>query len=319
MICLAVVLICTCKPRSLTRLRQQRLQRADRGGARWIEHEAHAAHAETGEPLDTGIGHAQIHHRDGARAGAERGEGVERAAVVGAVGRRASRSRCGWCRCASGTGDNLLRARIDRMRPHARRRRKAAVVDMHVAVAGIRRCFQLGRARCRPNTAPPARRSAERRCRSCRPPPGGRSGALEQGATYDHVVLPDVAPSAAARRTVEYSPKACRCIGCRARVLRLNCRRAVFTARSLLQAARPNAATPQTSHQLFGDEIARPSSSSRLRRSRTFIVNRTRRPRRHAAIGLVRLRVVDDRHAKKVTQFHRQARGQSCPHAPNDA
>ena len=175
-------------PAEIVHAFRQRLQHGDRGGARRIEHEAHAAHAETGEPLELGIGHAQVDHRDGACRGPERREGVERAAIVGAIGR-------GRHDHVAGGADPLLeqpivlRARIDRMRPDTRRRREAAVVDVHMAIACVRRCLELGRLgagriwhRLR------AARSKGEAGRGGRQ--RGHRGALEQGATCDHVVLP---------------------------------------------------------------------------------------------------------------------------------
>ena len=143
MICLAVVLICTCQPSSLTRfdsgssmatvvglvgLSMKRMPRTPSAASR-------LSSASVTLVSTTAMARAR---------GAERGEGVERAAVVGAVGR-------GRHDHVAGGADALLeqpivlRMGVARPQRRIRCRRKAAVVDVHVAVAGIGRRLELGR------------------------------------------------------------------------------------------------------------------------------------------------------------------------------
>ena len=107
------------------------------------EHEeADAADAETGQPVKLGIGDRLIHDRDPARAGAKRFHRLDRAAIVGAV--------CGGLHDHDAldaepfahlqiVGNGCIR-RID---ARGRRLWIAAVVYMHVGVAGARRRLEL--------------------------------------------------------------------------------------------------------------------------------------------------------------------------------
>ena len=96
------------------------------------------------EPLEFGVGDARIDHRDAAGGRAELGHRVEGAGIVRAVGRR--RDHDGARRA-----DPLLQqaigvdGRIRRPELGVRRDRKPAVVNVHVAVAGVRRRLQFRR------------------------------------------------------------------------------------------------------------------------------------------------------------------------------
>ncbi len=122
----------------------ERLDHVDRrrGGARIELAEADAANAAAREGVELGIGDGGMDDRDAARV-AELRDGVERHAIVGAVGRGRHDHR-------ALRADALLQEPIlghagiglhPRVRP--RRRKALGVVDVHVAVAGAGRRGEL--------------------------------------------------------------------------------------------------------------------------------------------------------------------------------
>ncbi len=125
----------------------QNLQRQRRA----CQHEEpDAANAEPGQPLELGVGHALVDHRDAARARSDRRHGLERAAVVLAVGRRLHHHRA--LDAEPGAHLEVIRHRcVGRQNSGGRRFRKAVIVNVHMRVAGaggrleFRQQFALGR------------------------------------------------------------------------------------------------------------------------------------------------------------------------------
>ena len=127
---------------------RQRLEHVDRGGAGLDEIEADAANAEVVQPLEFGIGDARIDHRHAARAWPQLGHRVERAGIIGAVGR-------GRDDDVARRADPLLKpaivvdGRVAWTQLGGGSNRKAAVVNVHVTVARVRRRFEFWRFRSR--------------------------------------------------------------------------------------------------------------------------------------------------------------------------
>ena len=123
---------------------RQRLEHVDGGGAGLDEIEADAANALIVQPLEFGVGDARIDHRDAAGGRAELGHRVEGAGIVRPVGRRRDHD-------VARRADPLLKqaigvdGRIRRPQLGVGSDRKAAVVNVHVTVAGVRRRLQLWR------------------------------------------------------------------------------------------------------------------------------------------------------------------------------
>ena len=123
---------------------RQRLEHVDRRRAGLHQVEADAAHAEIVQALELGVGHARVDDGDAARRRPDLRDAVERAGIVGAVGR-------GLHDDVARRADALLQKPIvvdlgvGRLQGRARRDREAAVVDVHVAVAGVLRRLQLRR------------------------------------------------------------------------------------------------------------------------------------------------------------------------------
>jgi hypothetical protein len=127
---------------------RQRLEHVDRGGAGLDEIEAYAANAEVVQPIEFGIGDAGIDHRHAARAWPQLGHRVERAGIIGSVGR-------GRDHDVAGRAEPLLKpaivvdGRVAWTQLGVGSNRKAAVVNMHVAVARVRRRLEFWQFRSR--------------------------------------------------------------------------------------------------------------------------------------------------------------------------
>ena len=123
---------------------RQGLEHVDRGRAGLDEIEADAANAEVVQPLEFGVGDARIDHRHAARARAELGHRVERAGIIGSVGR-------GRDDDVARRADPLLKqaivvdGRVGWTQLGGGGNRKAAVVNVHVTVARVRRRFEFWR------------------------------------------------------------------------------------------------------------------------------------------------------------------------------
>ena len=123
---------------------RQRLEHVDRRRAGLHQVEADAAHAEIVQALELGVGHARVDDGDAARRRPDLRHAVQRAGIVGAVGR-------GLHYDVARRADALLQEPVvvglgvGRLQGRARRDREAAVVDVHVAVAGVLRRVQLRR------------------------------------------------------------------------------------------------------------------------------------------------------------------------------
>ena len=127
---------------------RQRLEHVDRGRAGLDEIEADAANAKVVQPLEFGIGHPGVDHRHAARVSAKPGHRVERAGIVGPVGRGIDDD------IARGAEPLLQQAivvdgRIARMQLGGWSDRKATVVNVHMAVARVRRRFEFWHVRSR--------------------------------------------------------------------------------------------------------------------------------------------------------------------------
>ena len=139
--------ICTCQPSGSTRRASGSIMSSVVAavlGSNWVKRMPRMP--AVGHPLQLGVGDGRMNDRDAARRRPKLRDGIERHRVVGVIGRR--RHHDG----AAGS-DSLLEQPIvgdARVRLHARlrpRRREArAVVDVHVAVAGVfrRNGFRLG-------------------------------------------------------------------------------------------------------------------------------------------------------------------------------
>ena len=120
----------------------------DRSRARIEHREADAANAASHHRLQLRVGHGRMHHRNAARPVApELLNAVERHAIVGHVGGR--RHDHGTRGAEALLQQPILRDRgillHARLRARPRGREALAVVDVHVAVAGIRRRLELRR------------------------------------------------------------------------------------------------------------------------------------------------------------------------------
>ena len=95
--------------------------------------------------LQLGVGHVRMHDGDAARLRPELRERVERHRVVGVHRPPASPRRCGSFRSAAGTAGSPRRVASGCIRAPGRGGgNRAAVIDVHVAVAGVRRRLRLG-------------------------------------------------------------------------------------------------------------------------------------------------------------------------------
>ncbi len=127
---------------------RQRLEHVDGGRAGLDEIEADAANAEVVQPLEFGIGDAGVDHRHAMRAWAQPPHRVEGAGIVGPVGR-------GRDDDVARRAEPLLKpaivvdGRVLRSQLGVGSDRKAAVVNVHVTVARVRRRLELWRLRSR--------------------------------------------------------------------------------------------------------------------------------------------------------------------------
>ena len=127
---------------------RQGLEHVDCRRAGLDEIEAYAAYAEAVQPLEFGVCDARIDHRNAARARAELRHRVQGAGIVRAVSRWRDDN-------VARRADTLLEKaivvdrRIGGPELGVRRDRKAAVINVHVRVAGVRRRLEFRRFRSR--------------------------------------------------------------------------------------------------------------------------------------------------------------------------
>ena len=120
---------------------RQRLQHLERGRAGLRQVEPNPAYAEAVQPLQLGIGYRGVHDRDPAEVRPQCSDAFKCRAIVDAVQRGLDDD------AARGADTRLQCAIIGRRgvgrRQAARCRRKAAVIDVEMAVGGVRRRAEL--------------------------------------------------------------------------------------------------------------------------------------------------------------------------------